>query len=34
MTTDLRALYQAVLQQWLGDPDPGYADPLPGLFLP
>lgn len=32
MTTDLRALYQAVLQQWLGDPDPGYADPLPGLF--
>lgn len=34
MTTDLRALYQAVLQQWLGDPDPLYADPLPGLFLP
>ena len=32
MTTDLRALYQAVLQQWLGDPDPAYTDPLPGLF--
>lgn len=32
MTTDLRSLYQAVLQQWLGDPDPSYADPLPGLF--
>jgi uncharacterized protein (DUF1501 family) len=33
MTTDLRAVYQAVLQQWLGDPDPGYAEPLPGLFV-
>jgi len=32
MTTDLRALYQAVLEHWLGDPEPGYAAPLPGLF--
>jgi uncharacterized protein (DUF1501 family) len=34
MTTDLRQVYEAVLQQWLGDPDPFYAKypPLPGLF--
>jgi uncharacterized protein (DUF1501 family) len=35
MTTDLRRVYQSILQQWLGDPDPNYAgsfDPLPGLF--
>ena len=35
MTTDLRRVYQAILQQWLGDPDPNYSgsfDPLPGLF--
>jgi hypothetical protein len=36
MTTDVRHLYQAVLQSWLGDPDPVYADaaggPLRGLF--
>jgi uncharacterized protein (DUF1501 family) len=34
MTTDLRQVYQALLQQWLGDPDPLYTTPLPGLFLP
>jgi uncharacterized protein (DUF1501 family) len=34
MTTDLRTVYQALLQEWLGDPDPAYATPLPGLFLP
>ncbi|HUQ39553.1 MAG TPA: DUF1501 domain-containing protein [Acidimicrobiales bacterium] len=35
MTTDVRRLYQSVLQQWLGDPDPLYGKglgPLPGLF--
>ena len=26
MTTDLRSLVQTVLQTWLGDPDPGYAN--------
>ena len=25
MTTDLRRVYQSVLQQWLGDPDPNYV---------
>lgn len=33
ITTDLRAVYQGVLQHWLGDRDPGYAEPLPGLFV-
>jgi uncharacterized protein (DUF1501 family) len=36
MTTDLRHLYQAVLQGWLANPDPLYTDarsgPLHGLF--
>lgn len=35
MTTELRRVYQALLQQWLADPDPGYEsryDPLRGLF--
>lgn len=34
MTTDLRQVYAAVLESWLGDPDPLYerARPLPGLF--
>jgi uncharacterized protein (DUF1501 family) len=36
MTTDLRHVYQAVLQGWLHDPDPAYADartgPLHNLF--
>lgn len=35
MTTELRRVYQAVLQQWLGDPDPTYEgkyEPLSGLF--
>ncbi|HUR78917.1 MAG TPA: DUF1501 domain-containing protein [Acidimicrobiales bacterium] len=32
MTTDLRHLYQSVLQAWLGDPDPIYSRSLPGLF--
>jgi uncharacterized protein (DUF1501 family) len=34
-TTELRQVYQAVLQQWLQDPDPSYQnnyEPLPGLF--
>ncbi|MBV8981861.1 MAG: DUF1501 domain-containing protein [Acidimicrobiia bacterium] len=33
-TTDMRAVYQAVLQGWLGDPDPLYngVGALPGLF--
>ncbi|HEX7166141.1 MAG TPA: DUF1501 domain-containing protein [Acidimicrobiales bacterium] len=33
-TTDLRAVYQAVLEQWLADPDPTLGAALPGLFLP
>ena len=36
MTTDVRHVYQAVLQSWLRDPDPLYTDaetgPLRGLF--
>jgi uncharacterized protein (DUF1501 family) len=36
MTTELRRIYQAVLWNWLADPDPVYDDlgydPLPGLF--
>ena len=32
MTTDLRAVYQAVLEHWLADPEPAYAAPLAGLF--
>jgi hypothetical protein len=33
MTTDLRRVYQAVLERWLGDPDPAFRDGgLPGLF--
>ncbi|MEA3075196.1 MAG: hypothetical protein QOF60_104 [Actinomycetota bacterium] len=31
-TTDLRSVYQAVLQNWLHDPDPLYGAPMPGLF--
>ena len=34
-TTELRRVYQSILQEWLGDPDPGYEgahEPLPGLF--
>ena len=31
-TTDVRQVYQALLQEWLADPDPAYGDPLPGLF--
>lgn len=33
-TTDVRSVYQAVLQDWLSDPEPGLATPLPGLFTP
>jgi len=36
MTTDVRRVYQAVLQQWLNDPDPLYGTtftPLPGLLV-
>jgi uncharacterized protein (DUF1501 family) len=33
-TTDFRSVYQAVLQEWLADPEPTYGDPLPGLFTP
>lgn len=35
MTTELRRIYQALLEQWLDDPDPSYEgsyEPLPGLF--
>lgn len=35
MTADLRTVYQAVLQDWLGNPDPAYVgryDPFSGLF--
>jgi uncharacterized protein (DUF1501 family) len=34
MTTDLRAVYKAVLERWLGDADPAYGKVtgLPGLF--
>lgn len=34
MTTDLRRVYEAVLTNWLHDPDPLYRrhSPLPGLF--
>jgi uncharacterized protein (DUF1501 family) len=31
-TTDLRAVYQALLQEWLADPEPLYGSPLAGLF--
>jgi uncharacterized protein (DUF1501 family) len=31
-TTDLRAVYQALLQEWLADPEPMYGSPLAGLF--
>ena len=33
MTTDLRHLYQSVLQSWLASPDPLYTKALPGLFV-
>lgn len=33
-TTDFRSVYQAMLQEWLGDPEPTYGEPLPGLFAP
>lgn len=33
-TTDVTAVYQALLQEWLGDPEPLYGEPLPGLFAP
>ena len=33
-TTDLTAVYQALLQEWLADPEPLYGAPLPGLFAP
>lgn len=34
MTTDLRSVYQSVLQNWLRDPEPLYKSnqPIPGLF--
>lgn len=35
MTTDLRTVYQALLENWLNDTEPGYATAypaLPGLF--
>jgi hypothetical protein len=35
MTVDLRRLYQSALEQWLGNPDPGYEskyEPLATLF--
>ncbi len=34
MTTDLRRVYEAILQRWLGDHDPLYdrTPALPGLF--
>ncbi|MGH2710596.1 MAG: DUF1501 domain-containing protein [Actinomycetota bacterium] len=31
MTVDLRRLYQAALEQWLGNPDPGYTSKYPPL---
>lgn len=33
-TTDVTTVYQAVLQEWLGNPDPAYPDPYQGLFTP
>jgi uncharacterized protein (DUF1501 family) len=35
MTTDVRSVYQSVLQDWLGNPDPLYDRryaPVGGLF--
>jgi uncharacterized protein (DUF1501 family) len=32
LTTDLRALYQAILENWLGDHDNLFPVALPGLF--
>jgi uncharacterized protein (DUF1501 family) len=35
MTTDVRSVYQSVLQDWLGNPDPTYErkhEPVAGLF--
>jgi uncharacterized protein (DUF1501 family) len=35
MTTDVRGVYQSVLQEWLGNPDPSYErryKPIEGLF--
>jgi uncharacterized protein (DUF1501 family) len=35
MTTDVRRVYQTVLEEWLGNPDPDYErryGPLEGLF--
>jgi uncharacterized protein (DUF1501 family) len=35
MTTDVRSVYQSVLQDWLGNPDPTYErkyEPIKGLF--
>ena len=31
-TTDVTAVYQALLQEWLADPEPTYGPPLAGLF--
>lgn len=36
MTTDVRSVYQSVLEDWLHNPDPGYGKkyrPIPGLFV-
>jgi len=36
MTTDVRSVYQSVLQDWLGNPDPSYERkhaPVHGLFV-
>ena len=32
LTTDMRTVYQSVLQNWLGDPDPALGAPMQGLF--
>jgi len=31
-TTEVRSVFQGILQQWLGDPDPIFSTPLSGLF--
>ena len=36
ITTDVRSVYQSVLQDWLGNPDPTYErkyKPIHGLFV-
>lgn len=36
MTTDVRSVYQSLLQEWLGNPDPSYEKkhkPVEGLFV-